>query len=266
MEKRFLSPVEVSNTIIKSSQAKAGLTTLNSLLLSIMAGIYIGFGSFAYIVVGQTVGSIDIGLMKLLGASVFPVGLMLIVFTGSELFTGDTLMTMGVMDKKITLPQMLRTWFLVYLGNLVGSIILAFAINKAGMITEPVKELAFGIANGKLGLDFGAAIIRGILCNTLVVLAVWFAFSAQDIVSKILGIWFPIMLFVLSGFEHSVANMFFLPLAKFAGLEFSWMSMWTHNLIPVTIGNIIAGAIIIPIVYYLAHINTNKQTEKQTSK
>lgn len=254
MEKRYLSPVEVSKYIITTSEVKVNLTTLNTLLLAIMAGIYVGFGGFGYILIGQTLGNIDIGLMKFLGATVFPVGLMLVILTGSELFTGDTMMTMAVMDRRITISQMIKTWFLVYLGNLIGSVILAFTIYKAGMITEPVKDLIFSIANGKLGLDFGVAVIRGVLCNILVVLGVWFSFAAQDISSKIWGIWFPVMLFVLAGFEHSVANMFFLPLAKFAGLDFTWASMWTNNIIPVTIGNILAGAIIIPFVYYSAHI------------
>lgn len=254
MEKRFLSPVEVSKYIITTSEVKARLTTLNTLLLAIMAGVYIGFGGFGYILVGQTIGNIDVGLMKFLGASIFPVGLMLVLFTGSELFTGDTAMTMAVMDKKITFKQMTRTWILVYLGNFVGSVILAFILYKSGMITGTVKALTLSVADGKLSHDFTSAIMSGILCNILVVMGVWFAYAAQDIASKVLGIWFPVMLFVLAGFEHSVANMFFLPLAKFAGHSVTWTSMFTQNIIPVTIGNIIAGALIIPLVYYSAHI------------
>lgn len=258
MEKRYLSPVEVSKYIITASQAKASLTTLNTILLAIMAGAYVGFGGFGYILIGQTIGNIDIGLMKFLGATVFPVGLMLVIFTGSELFTGNTMMTMAVMDKKISFSKMIKAWVLVYLGNLVGSVILALVLVKSGMITGPAKEYVYTIAKGKMSLDFGVAVMRGVLCNILVVLGIWFAYAAQDIASKVWGIWFPIMLFVLAGFEHSVANMFFLPLAKFSGMNFSWMSMWTHNIIPVTIGNIIAGAIIIPVVYYTAHIKPLK--------
>lgn len=254
MEKRFLSPIEISKYIITTSEVKARLTTLNTVLLGIMAGIYVGLGGFANIVIGQTMVNIDIGLMKFLGAAVFPVGLMLVVFTGSELFTGDTLMTMAVIDKKISFYQMIRTWVLVYLGNLIGSLILAFLIFKSGMISGPVKDLVFSLATGKLSLDFSVAIIRGILCNILVVLGIWFSHAAQDVVSKIWGIWFPIMLFVLAGFEHSVANMFFLPLARFSGLGVSWASIWFQNIIPVTIGNIISGGIIVPFVYYSAHI------------
>lgn len=254
LNKRYLNPVEVSKYIVTTSEVKANLTTPNTLLLAIMAGMYVGFGGFGYILIEQTIGNIDVGLMKFLGAVVFPVGLMLVVLTGSELFTGNTLMTMAVMDKKISLSQVIKNWVLVYLGNLIGSVVLAFAIYKSNMITEAARDFIVSVAEGKLNLSFEAAIIRGILCNILVSLGVWFSFAAQDIASKVWGIWFPIMLFVLSGFEHCVANMFFLPLAKFAGLEFSWLSMWTQNIIPVTIGNVIAGGIMIPFVYYMAHI------------
>lgn len=254
MEKRYLNPIEVSGYIISVSEVKSRLTLLNTMLLAIMGGVFLSFGGFGFIVIQQTLGDIDIGLMKFLGASIFPVGLMLIVITGSELFTGDTLMTMGVLDKKITLLQMFKTWILVYIGNLIGSVLLAFMINKAGLLSDAAKDLVLSLANMKINLDFTTAVIRGILANILVVLAVWVAYAAQDIVSKIWGIWFPIMLFVLSGFEHSVANMFFLPLAKFAGFQSTWISIFMQNIIPVTVGNIIGGGIIIPFVYYLAHI------------
>lgn len=226
MEKRYLNPIEVSGYIISVSEVKSRLTLLNTMLLAIMGGVFLSFGGFGFIVIQQTLGDIDIGLMKFLGASIFPVGLMLIVITGSELFTGDTLMTMGVLDKKITLLQMFKTWILVYIGNLIGSVLLAFMINKAGLLSDAAKDLVLSLANMKINLDFTTAVIRGILANILVVLAVWVAYAAQDIVSKIWGIWFPIMLFVLSGFEHSVANMFFLPLAKFAGFQSTWISIF----------------------------------------
>lgn len=259
MGKKILSPTEISKHIIETSESKVNLTTLNTLLLAIMAGLYVGFGGFSYILIGQTMVNIDIGLMKFLGAIVFPVGLMFITFTGSELFTGDALMTMGVMDKRISLIKMLRTWTLVYIGNLIGSVMLAFVLFKSGMITEPVRNLAFSISADKLSISFSSAIMRGILCNILVVLGVWFSHAATDVGSKIWAIWFPIMLFALTGFEHCIANMFFLPLARFAGLEFSWLNMWTNNIIPVTIGNIIGGGIIFPLVYYTVYIKPLKQ-------
>ncbi|NLJ79225.1 MAG: formate/nitrite transporter family protein [Tissierellia bacterium] len=254
MEKRFFAPSEVVESIIAASKTKANLSTARLLLLGIMAGIYIGFGGFAYMVVMQTLGNIDVGVMKFLGASVFPVGLMLVVFSGSELFTGNNLMTLAVMDKKISFRGLLRNWVLVYIGNLIGSLVLAFMICRANLVDQNVLTLVLSIGASKTSFSFKTAFIRGMLCNILVVLSVWVSSEPQEVVSRIFSIWFPIMLFIISGYEHSVANMFFLPLAKYAGLAISWGDIWVSNLIPVTLGNIVGGGIIIPAVYYTAHI------------
>lgn len=254
MEKRFLAPSEVVKSIITASQTKANLSASRLLILGIMAGVYIGFGGFAYIVVTQPLGNIDVGLMKFLGASVFPVGLMLVVFSGSELFTGNNLMTMALMDRKISVKGLLRNWVLVYLGNFVGSLALAYMICRSNLVDQNVLNLVLGIGASKTALSFKTGFIRGVLCNILVVLSVWVSSEAQDVVSRIFSIWFPIMLFIISGYEHSVANMFFLPLAKYAGLGITWGDIWFSNLIPVTLGNIVGGGIIVPAVYYTAHI------------
>ena len=142
----------------------------------------------------------------------------------------------------------------MYIGNLIGSILLAYTISKAQLVNENIVNSALNIGIAKTSLTFKAAFLKGIFCNILVVLAVWSSSAAQDIASRVLAIWFPIMLFVLSGFEHSVANMFFLPFAKYLGLAISWMDIWTSNLIPVTLGNIVGGGLIIPTVYYIAYI------------
>lgn len=254
MEKRYLAPSETAQAIIFSAETKASLSATRLLILGIMAGTYISFGGFAYIVIMQTLGNIDTGLMKFLGASVFPVGLMLVVFSGSELFTGNNLMTMALMNRKITLAQLLRNWFLVYLGNFLGSIALAYIIYKSQLVNKDVLMLTHNIGLAKISLSFKVAFLRGILCNILVVLAVWSATAALDIGSRILSMWFPVMLFVLSGFEHSVANMFLLPLGKLSGLPTSWSSIWISNLIPVTLGNIVGGGLIVPLAYYVAYI------------
>lgn len=258
MKKRFLAPSEVAKAIIISSETKANLSTVRLLLLGIMAGLYIGFGGFAYIIVSQTLGNIDMGLAKFLGASVFPVGLMLVVLSGSELFTGNNLMTMALMDKKISLKGLLRNWILVYISNLIGSVLLALIICKSNLVKANVLDFTLKLGLSKTTLGFQTALLRGFLCNILVVLSVWIAAEAQDIASRIFSIWFPIMLFVVSGYEHSVANMFFIPLAKFAGLNITWSNIWISNLIPVTLGNILGGAIVIPVVYYITYIFPTK--------
>ncbi|MFA5524777.1 MAG: formate/nitrite transporter family protein [Tissierellales bacterium] len=254
MEKRYLAPSEVAKAIIYSAETKGDLSITRMLILGIMAGILIGFGSFANIVITQTLGNIDLGLSKFIGASVFPVGLILVILSGSELFTGNNLMTIALVDGKITFTKMIRNWFFVYLGNFIGSLLLAYIVYNSGLVNDNVLSNAQKIGLTKISLTFQVAFVRGFLCNMLVVLAVWSATAAMDIGSKILSLWFPIMIFVLSGFEHSIANMFFLPLAIFSGLPTTWNNIWIKNLIPVTLGNIASGGILVPLVYYITYI------------
>lgn len=254
MDKRFLAPSEVAKSIIASAETKASLSITRLLILGIMAGAYVGLGGYAYIVVSQTLGNIDSGLAKFFGGFVFPVGLMLVVFSGSELFTGNNLMTMGLMDRKISLQGMLRNWIFIYLGNFVGSIILAYTVYKSQLVGKNILDFVLSVGTAKTSLSFQAALLRGILCNILVCLGVWVAAAGQDIVSRVFGMWFPVMLFVVSGYEHSVANMFFLPLAKFSGLNITWSSIFILNLLPVTLGNIIGGGVIIPLAYYITYV------------
>ena len=178
----------------------------------------------------------------------------MVILCGAELFTGNNLMTLALMDKKITIKGMLTNWVIVYIGNLIGSILLAFVLAKSGLYADAVLDKAMAVAQAKVGMPFSAALIRGILCNMLVVLACWMQAGAKDMIGKIFAIWFPIMLFVFAGFEHSVANMTYIPLGIFLGSDVSWGQMFVNNLLPVTIGNIIGGAIIVPCVYYYAYI------------
>lgn len=261
MEKRYIAPSEVAQAIVTSAETKASLSIPRMFILGIIAGMLIGFGAFANIVITQTINNIDVGLSKFLGASVFPVGLMLVIFTGSELFTGNNLMTMALVDGKITFIKMIKNWFFVYFGNFIGSIILAFMVYNSGLVSENVLSTAQNISLAKISLNFQAAFLRGFLCNMLVVLAVWSSAAAMDIGSRVLSMWFPIMLFVLSGFEHSIANMFYLPLAMFSGLPTTWSSIWISNLIPVTLGNIASGGIFIPLAYYITYILPIRKNE-----
>lgn len=268
MDKKLLTPSEVAQATINGGIKKANLSILQMLLLSIFAGMFIGIGAHADITVIQTLGKIDIGFAKFMGAAIFPVGLMLVVVAGGELFTGNNLMALALIDKKITLNKMLKNWFFVYIGNFIGTIVLALILAKTGLYKAdtPITAKAVGIAEAKLSLSFGQAFFRAILCNFVVVLSVWFATAAKDVTGKILAIWFTIMMFVLSGFEHSVANMFFISLGKFLGGNFTWGQMWINNLIPVTLGNILGGAIIVPVVYYLVYVSSSKETKKNKSK
>lgn len=256
MEKSMLNPNEIVKSTINAGINKTKLTSFQMILLGIFAGVFIGFGAHGNIVTTQMLGSFDVGIAKLIGAAVFPIGLMLVVIAGAELFTGNNLMTLALFAKKITLPELLKNWVLVYIGNFLGSVLLGYIIVKSGLYTPDsgITSKAIGLSEAKVNIAFQEAILRGILCNIIVVLAVWLSSASHNVIGKIFAIWFPIMLFVLSGFEHSVANMFFIPLGKFLGANITWSEIWINNLIPVTLGNIIGGAIIIPGVYYLIYV------------
>lgn len=265
MENRMLSPKEIAQATVKVGVAKANKSAINLLLLGILAGAFIAFGAVGAIRMSALFK--DPGAAKFMAAAVFPVGLMLVVMAGAELFTGNNLMTLSLMKKKITWSGLLKNWSIVYVGNLIGSLLMAWMIVESGIfgsITptgvegKSFADVALKIANGKLNLAFSAAFIRGILCNIVVVLAVWLATGAKDAIGKIFACWFPIMLFVLSGFEHSVANMFFIPVGKMMNGTFNMVEMFTANIIPVTLGNIVGGAIIIPVIYYIIFLRDDR--------
>lgn len=258
MDKRFLTPGEVATATVNAGIKKAGLSTQSCMYLGILAGIFIGFGALANILISQTLGGIDVGIAKFAGAAMFPVGLILVVMCGAELFTGNNLMTLAVMDKKITWAKMFRNWGLVYITNLIGSLLLVLIVYYSTTLGDAAADKAIAIAESKATLTITQAFLRGILCNVLVVLAVWLATAGQDIVSKIFACWFPIMLFVLCGFEHSIANMFFIPMGMALGASVTIGQLIT-NLIFVTLGNIVGGAIIIPFMYFNCYLKSNNK-------
>lgn len=252
----FLSPAEIAEVWVGNGVKKASLPIAKMLLLGIFAGMFIGFGAHGFIIanaIGEGSG-FEVMFAKFIGASIFPAGLMMVIMCGAELFTGNNLLTLAVMDKKITVKAMLVNWIVVYIGNLIGSLLLAFLLAKSGLYTDTVLAKAVGIAETKVAMPFLGALIKGIFCNILVVLACWFQAGSKDMVGKIFAIWFPIMLFVFAGFEHSIANMTYIPLGMFLGADVSIGQFLLNNLLPVTIGNIIGGALIVPCVYYYAYL------------
>lgn len=251
MDKSFLTPIQIANATVESGIKKSKLSTKKSLLLGILAGLFIGLGALGNILISQTIK--DPGLAKFAGASIFPIGLMLVVVCGAELFTGNNLMSMAVMDKKITIKEMIRNWVLVYIANFIGAIILVAFIYFSDTLVKDAAIKSMNIAQSKAILGFTSAFLKGVMCNIIVVLAVWFATAGKDIVSKIFACWFPIMLFVLCGFEHSIANMFFIPMGIALGADVSILQL-IFNLIAVTLGNIVGGAIIVPYIYYNCYL------------
>ncbi len=250
MDSLFLSPLEISKAISDIGEKKAAATTFELVIFGMLAGIYIAFGANAATAV-LSGGTLDAGLAKFLAGSVFSVGLMLVLIPGSELFTGNILMTIGLIYRKYSLFKVLRNWLLVYFGNFLGAVIIAWLVFASGLLTHlgnltSIGTVAVGIAERKLQLSFTEALCRGILCNMLVCLAVIMSIASRSVMGKIWGIYFPIMVFVASGYEHSVANMYFLPAGLIAKGELAsgFFTMF-DNLIPVTIGNVIGGLLIV---------------------
>ena len=212
----FLSPGGIANAMIAIGKAKANLSISRMLLLGILAGAFIGFGSeLATITTYDMPKYLGVGFTKFMFGSVFSVGLMLIIIAGAELFTGNNLILMKVLNREGDLGKMFKSWFWVYVANFLGSLLLVLIMFGTGLWKTgdfAVGAKALAIANGKVNLSWLEAFTRGIGCNWLVCLAVWMSVAAKDIIGKIFGIYFPIMAFVASGFEHCVANMYFIPM------------------------------------------------------
>ncbi len=279
----FNPPAKMVALVGNAGVGKAKLSIFNLLLRGFMAGAYIAIGG-ALCTICIT-GVATPGIAKLVGGAVFPVGLIAIVLTGMELFTGDCMIVpMAAMMKKITWGAVMRNWVWVYIGNLVGSLAYAYLMTvgpfvsgqaDGTMAVNAFGMTAVGIAAGKvLGYKaVGAAglwscFMKAIGCNFLVNIAILLAITADDVIGKFFGVWFPIMAFVSSGFEHCVANMYFLPSGKFlmdwypaviaekgglllANGGLSWSDIWLWNLIPVTVGNIVGGFLFIGVTYFL---------------
>ncbi|NOQ22939.1 MAG: formate/nitrite transporter family protein [Candidatus Aegiribacteria sp.] len=243
----------------------------NLLILGILAGVYIAFGAQLATIVGHDISKfLGVGIAKLVIGGVFSVGLMLVVIAGAELFTGNNLIMMSVLNKKATVGSMLRNWGIVFFANLIGSLLIVWLIHSSGLLNVndgAVGAKAVAIANGKVNLGFMEAFSRAILCNWLVCLAVWLAVAARTVIGKIFACFFPIMAFVASGFEHSIANMYFIPIGilnkgmAVAGLDVSNLNLSgfiVTNLIPVTLGNIVGGAFFVSTLYYFVFLKGKK--------
>ena len=272
---KFLNPFEICEKVEEISKQKAVSPLRALIVLGILAGVYIGFGAeLSTMVTYDLAKYLGVGFSKFLAGTVFSVGLMLVVIGGAELFTGNCLMLGCRMQHKIKFGGLLRNWTIVYFANFAGSLLLVGIIYYSGLWKVGhfgVGAKALMIANNKVNLSFVEALCRGICCNWLVCLAVWLATAAQDITGKILGIYFPIMAFVASGFEHSIANMYFIPMGlclkgneavvTASGLfgklgQLTWGGFLWNNLLPVTIGNIIGGGIFVAGAYCFVFAKT----------
>lgn len=255
----FKSPKDTTCSVDNIGCSKAEMAFGPLLTLGFLAGAFIAFGGLLAVIVGGGVPGIradNPGLQKFIFGAVFPVGLILVVVAGAELFTGNTACCIpAVLNKKASWSGLARNWAVSYVGNFLGSIFVVFFLTYlTGLLaTDPWLGTITGIAEAKVAQGFWPLFFKGVGCNWLVCLSVWLAIASDDVVSKILGIWFPIMAFVAIGFEHSIANMFFIPSGIMYGANVTWAQFFTVNLIPVTLGNIVGGALFVGAIYWYVY-------------
>ena len=250
------APAVVAERVENAGVAKANLGIGQTLVLAVLAGAFISFGGMIFTLV-MTSSELGFGPGRLLGGAAFSLGLILVVVGGAELFTGNNLIVMAWADSKVSTGRLLTNWTLVFSGNLVGALATAVIVFWSGTLNlggGAYGETARAIAEAKVTLPFHQAFLKGVLCNTLVCLAVWLCFAAHSVSGKILSIVFPISTFVALGFEHSVANMYLIPIGWLAGADSVTLAGFLANLIPVTLGNIAGGSAMVASVYWYVYL------------
>ena len=270
----LLTPQQIVTSNIAAAKGKTVLPLGRLILLGIFAGMFIACGASASSVAMHNIS--NVGLARLVAGSIFPVGLMMIVFVGGELFTGDCLMIMGCLHGRFPAWRMAKVLVVVFLSNFIGAALLAALVNASGQLHysgDLMGAFTMKVAIGKLTMSFGSAFASGILCNIFVCIAVLMAAAAKDIGGKVWAIFFPILAFVVSGYEHCVANMYYIPAGIFAAANeayvkaaeaaygytaaqfelLTWGNFITRNLIPVTLGNIVGGMVFVGLPLYLIH-------------
>ena len=267
------TPAEVAKNVIGIGKAKTSMTSGKLFFLGILAGMFIAFAAVGSTTVTAFMQSA--GAARIIGACVFPAGLSMVLVAGSELFTGNCLIAVSVLSGESRFSQMIRNWICVYIGNFVGAMIVALMMSGSGLFSlssGAAAAAAVSTAASKCSLSFVSALLRGIMCNFLVCIAVWMSFAAKTVSGKIIGAFFPVMLFVLCGFEHSVANMYYIPAGLFASNSaafasvggavpecLTWGAFFVKNLIPVTLGNIIGGCVFVGAVYWGVYLREGKK-------
>jgi formate/nitrite transporter len=246
-------PAQIAEVLRDAGVTKVQARRLQTVVLGFLAGLFIAFGCMIYTVAITDTG-LGYGPTRLLGGLSFSLGLILVVVGGAELFTGNTLLTVAWVGRRITLRQLAGNWTVVFLANAVGALVAVAMVQGAAILGQPgTGETAAAIARSKLALTPGEAFLRGLLCNTLVCLGVWLGSAANDVTGKILSIIFPITAFVALGFEHSIANLYLIPTGMLEAGSWDTMALLA-NLVPVTLGNIVGGAVFVGLVYWLAFL------------
>lgn len=255
-----IPPDRIARLVANVGMRKVALPVLPTLTLGVLAGAFIAFGSmfFTATITGSELGY---GPTRLLGGMAFSLGLVLVIIGGAELFTGNSLIVMAWANRSITIRALLRNWTIVYAGNLIGAVATAGLVHFSGTLLlggGEVGQTASAIALEKLSLDPIEAFVRGVLCNILVCLAVWMCFAARSVSGKILAIIFPVTAFVALGFEHSIANMYLLPVAMLHMDGRIDAIALLANLVPVTAGNVVGGGVLVALVYWLVYLHPGR--------
>ncbi len=252
------APREIAERLTAVCVAKAGTSLVSLVMLGILAGGFIGLGSLFYVIVASD-GSLGFAASRVLGGTVFSLGLLMVVVAGAELFTGNNLLAMGWAHGLITTREVLHNWVVVGVSNFIGAAGLAAIVVLSGhadMNNGAIGKTYLQIAGAKSALPFWTAFFRGILCNVLVCMAIWMSVGGRSIVDKLVAILMPVAAFVAAGFEHSIANMYFLSMGMMlqaaAGDAVDFSGLW-RNLVPVIAGNIVGGSVLVALVYYLIY-------------
>ena len=256
------SPSGIAENYVSLGQIKCEMSVWRMFILGVFAGMFVAFA-------GAGSSFANVYANRFAGAVIFSAGLAMVLIAGSELFTGNSLIIISVLERRVSLLGMLKNWLFVYLGNFAGALFVAALAVFSGTL-DGISEAVVSTAAAKTSLEFGPALMKAILCNVLVCIAVWMSFAADTVSGKIIAVIFPISVFVICGFEHSVANMYFIPAGMFAALKngiaadgLNVFNMIIKNLLPVTLGNIIGGSAIVGFGYWLVYmLPKHKITDK----
>ena len=251
------SPTDVINTALDNGRTKAAIRTRRLIILSILAGAYIALGGALSLIAGYGFPGSPAALQKIISGCVFPIGLILIVILGGELFTGNNAMLIpAFMNRDYGFGAVIRNWTIVYFGNFIGALAFAWLMVYLTGLTagEPYHSAIIKVAETKVSLPWLTVFLRGIGANWCVCLAVWLAMSGRRLAEKMLACWLPVMAFVVLGYEHCIANMFFIPLGMMEGADVGLGAFLTDNLVPATLGNIVGGALFVGMPHAMLHL------------
>ena len=256
------SPLEIAKNFVEIGIHKVRLSAWKMVILGFFAGCFIGFAGIASTIASATIENASVA--RLLSACVFPAGMAMVLVAGSELFTGNNLIVISVLQKRVKWWEMLKNWFFVFIGNFLGASFIAFMVvygHTPDLFDNKLAEKMILAATSRIHQSFSEAFIRGVMCNVLVCIAVWAAFAAKKVSGKLLMSFWPVMLFVLCGFEHSIADIYFCIAGILASREYGinaeslhFASFLVKNLLPVTLGNILGGTGIVGFGYWLVYL------------